>query len=78
MDRNPCCRLCARHFLDEVPVDAIKLEVEGSVVNHAVRTDLVGLVEGEGSERVPVDVEIPPNVMEPEGPSSNLLPSSYA
>lgn len=33
MDRNPRGRLCARHFLDEVPIDVIKLEVEGSVVS---------------------------------------------
>ena len=48
------------------------------MVSLAVTTDGVGFVEGEGSERIPVDVEIPPNVMEPEGPRSNLLPYTNA
>jgi hypothetical protein len=76
MNPNSCCRLGARHFVDEVPIDIIKLEVESSLVSQAVTTDGIGFVEGEASERISVDVEIPPNVMEPEGPRSNLLPYS--
>jgi hypothetical protein len=62
--------------LDEVPIDIIKLKVEVTLVSPAVRIDGVRFVESEGSERIPVDVEVPPNVMEPEGPQPNLLPYS--
>ena len=77
-DRNSCCRLSAHHLVDEVPIDVIELEVEGSRVSQAVTTDGVGFVEDEASKRIPVHVEIPPNVMEPEGPRSNLSPYTNA
>ena len=50
IDRNPCCGLCARHFLDKVPIDVIKLKVESALVSLAVRTNNVLFVEGEGSK----------------------------
>ena len=70
--------MCARYFCDQVPIDVIKLEVEGARVSLAVPIDDVRFVEGKRSERISVEVEVPPNVMELEGPPPYLLPYSNA